>query len=1035
MYNQITINNIGGNDPYDIYVCDSNFSNCVLHGTINQVDLPYTFNAPPPYETGYTVYIKIIDSDNCIKTGIYNIPTPTPTPTSSPTPTILPPTPTPSPTSSPTPTPTCFCPCPPNYFLSPDCVNCIFTASTNPNTTNLINAGTGILAPPNGAYGARIYFLNGNGNGSGYDGVGNVIGNYAATFYTPINGGPNPISPNAAFWGESNGRLNSAGIWAVNNPCWPAPCANFCNTSSPQCQISLNYPGTLSVCTTLITNQTKQYYIGIAGDNSVTVTINGVNLVSQFSDQQNLSQDNFRYWHIYPFVLPAGTNFITISNRNEGYVGTFAAEIYDNTFNEIISATDISMLNVVFTTANFRQGGPNFNQLFCSSITCPPGFNYDVNTNLCIQRFIIPCDFTITPTPTPFQIPTSTPTPTVTPLLSATPTPTPTNTSTPTPSPTRTSTPTPSPTRTSTPTPTITPTPTQTQFPTPTPSRTTTPTPTPSRTTTPTPTITPTPTATLLPSSTPTPTPTPSRTTTPTVTPTPTPSRTTTPTPTPSNTSTPTPTPSRTTTPTPTPSLSPTPTITPTFTPTPSPTPTCAIYRFTLAMFSPTVTFQYKNCDGVIVNTTVTDVLNPVLDCVDTSYPISIISGIGNFTFVTFSSCDTRKSYCYNIIGGNGQQITYDNFSGNTVTITLNTNSEYICAKKDSVVVPFGVGANGGTDECGNDLLECVPIIPNPPTPTPTPSPTPNCKCASVYLIDDLIINPPTCYVEYQNCNGTFSTVSVTSTGRNLCVRPNTASFIGSCPHMDIQQTNVPCTTNTNCSNCNCYRIYYAQQVAPPPNPCTVTYTNCNGTIVTSSVPSEGLVICARINTVTVSENCDLYIEPLNTTCTSNASCSTIIFEPTQTPVPPTPTPTPTGGFYVVFQYQISSTAPDIRLSNYPSDITNIITGSTGIVTGRTPSFILNSNVEWSTVGIVSGATSPWSSGINQFNLTLNYILGPSINTNFRLIVYKNGSIIKNTTYSAINPLIIAVSRSISDLLGTSTIQTGDTIKFYFTNV
>jgi hypothetical protein len=60
---QVTINNITGQTPYDIYVCDSDENNCFWIATISS--LPYNFIIPPPYDVMETFCIKAVDDNGC----------------------------------------------------------------------------------------------------------------------------------------------------------------------------------------------------------------------------------------------------------------------------------------------------------------------------------------------------------------------------------------------------------------------------------------------------------------------------------------------------------------------------------------------------------------------------------------------------------------------------------------------------------------------------------------------------------------------------------------------------------------------------------------------------------------------------------------------------------------------------------------------------------------------------------------------------------------------------------------------------------
>ena len=109
MITEVTITNITGQTPYDIYICQPDGTGCIYIARISSV--PYTFNIPKPYDVYDSYMLKIIDNINCVATGVESVticeptatPTPGPTSTQTPTPTA---TPTPGPTSTQTPTPT-----------------------------------------------------------------------------------------------------------------------------------------------------------------------------------------------------------------------------------------------------------------------------------------------------------------------------------------------------------------------------------------------------------------------------------------------------------------------------------------------------------------------------------------------------------------------------------------------------------------------------------------------------------------------------------------------------------------------------------------------------------------------------------------------------------------------------------------------------------------------------------------------------------------------------------------------------------------
>ena len=111
---QVTIENITGQTPYDIYICQTGGTGCFYMTTISSV--PYSFDIPSPYDTSLAYMVKIIDNNGCVISGQSSVlsvcPSPTPTPSNTATPTVTPTitpssvTPTPTPTNTKTPTPT-----------------------------------------------------------------------------------------------------------------------------------------------------------------------------------------------------------------------------------------------------------------------------------------------------------------------------------------------------------------------------------------------------------------------------------------------------------------------------------------------------------------------------------------------------------------------------------------------------------------------------------------------------------------------------------------------------------------------------------------------------------------------------------------------------------------------------------------------------------------------------------------------------------------------------------------------------------------
>jgi hypothetical protein len=63
----VTIDSIIGRSPYNVYICQSNGSNCFYISTIYSV--PYKFDIPAPYDNLDSYMLKLVDANNCIISG------------------------------------------------------------------------------------------------------------------------------------------------------------------------------------------------------------------------------------------------------------------------------------------------------------------------------------------------------------------------------------------------------------------------------------------------------------------------------------------------------------------------------------------------------------------------------------------------------------------------------------------------------------------------------------------------------------------------------------------------------------------------------------------------------------------------------------------------------------------------------------------------------------------------------------------------------------------------------------------------------
>lgn len=66
MPTQITISTLSGLSPFDVYTCDTGYTNCIYISTITSGQVPYSFNLPFIQEGMAEIGLKVVDSNNCI---------------------------------------------------------------------------------------------------------------------------------------------------------------------------------------------------------------------------------------------------------------------------------------------------------------------------------------------------------------------------------------------------------------------------------------------------------------------------------------------------------------------------------------------------------------------------------------------------------------------------------------------------------------------------------------------------------------------------------------------------------------------------------------------------------------------------------------------------------------------------------------------------------------------------------------------------------------------------------------------------------
>jgi hypothetical protein len=256
--------------------------------------------------------------------------------------------------------PDCFCPA--GYTVSNDNFNCYEEFTNFPlSQIGPYYTATGSTSVTYGNGGYRIYNVD-DYNITG----GSISGTYALN---GTNYGPK-VTPEEIFWSN---RMNDTLIWVSGNTSWPNG--------------DTGYPDFVSLCTVIEPTETKLYYIGVGADDDAIILVNGTEIINQ-SDSSVI---NHEIWKIYPVLLYAGPNNIEIKCYNRISTGGFGFEIYENSLTEISVATGTTMLNIIFTTENYKTGNISGGTEFCSNYLCPIGYTYDSDFGDCRRTEYLNC--------------------------------------------------------------------------------------------------------------------------------------------------------------------------------------------------------------------------------------------------------------------------------------------------------------------------------------------------------------------------------------------------------------------------------------------------------------------------------------------------------------------------------------------------------------------------------------------------------------------------------------------------------------------
>ncbi len=236
-------------------------------------------------------------------------------------------------------TTTVACDCETGYTMLPDESGCVKEEETAP---TIINSGfcfaPSILAGQYSSSGTKVYQ-------PGYS--SNLVGAYTAL--------------GTSYWKEAiagvTGPMNRESVWVDTD------CNGTKDALTSGQVLQFTYPVVLSVPTTL--------YIGVGGDNTFRVSINGTSIVYCDTTLSGSAGGigataNFNFWHVFPVDFPAGTTYVTFAGVGDGSTNdSFAAVIYNSTEPQLFGATQDADLNILFQTSDLR--GSTLDIATCSS--------------------------------------------------------------------------------------------------------------------------------------------------------------------------------------------------------------------------------------------------------------------------------------------------------------------------------------------------------------------------------------------------------------------------------------------------------------------------------------------------------------------------------------------------------------------------------------------------------------------------------------------------------------------------------------------
>lgn len=252
--------------------------------------------------------------------------------------------------------------CPPGYAMASDESYCFISTTVAATPPTSSQNTVSVTQTDYSAFGTLIYDLGFNVNGTG---TFTQIP-YTNTFWLNGTGG----YPTGTGSNTSLGPLNRTGLW----------------TSSPLSNQVIGF----SQCITVPVDGV--YYIGTGSDNFTSINVDSINILSMDATAMglylnahgysNTGQVNanctFRFWHVYPVYLSAGTHILEVIGNNVSSVASIGVEIYNATPADLTAATSYVALGAkLLFSSKDTIGQPVQLGNMGVGYSCPPDYALD----------------------------------------------------------------------------------------------------------------------------------------------------------------------------------------------------------------------------------------------------------------------------------------------------------------------------------------------------------------------------------------------------------------------------------------------------------------------------------------------------------------------------------------------------------------------------------------------------------------------------------------------------------------------------------